>query len=148
MLPWGKFWRLLDQLGADSRYSAAQQNDPELARKIAEDTAEGKTWHPDAADWTLMHDLVAEVRDLLADSVVIQGRGLPSNGRRQFPSRYPRPVTEIDKARAAAEAARDQLADERIMAEVDRAKQRWRDQQAELQREMAEAVAEEDTRPL
>jgi hypothetical protein len=124
---WGEFWRLLSQLGADSRYVKAQLDDPEVARRIAEaEDPEDPQWSPQSTDWTLDRELLASIRDLLADLTVIAGRGLPSNGVRQFPPRYPRPDTETERARARMAAEKIQRYDDKILGEVERAKERWR----------------------
>jgi hypothetical protein len=146
--PWGEFWRLLSQLGADSRYAKAQQDDPELAEVIAEEEAAkkkagdetGEKWRPAPADFTLMHSMVAEVRDLLADVVVITGRGLPSNGTRKFAERYPRPRTELDKARLRISEREDVEYMEQMDDAILAAKQRWRDQQAAQAQEVSDAL--------
>jgi hypothetical protein len=156
--PWGQFWRLLSQLGADSRYSKAQVDDPELAEMLAEEEAakrkeaarRGETiedkWAPQPADFTLMHELVAEVRDLLADVVVITGRGLPSNGTRKFAARFPRPQTELTKARLRVTEREDVEYMDQMDSAIMAAKQRWRDQQAAQAAEISEAVTSDALR--
>jgi hypothetical protein len=132
--PWGEFWRLLSQLGADSRYMKAQQDDPEMAQRIAEaEDPDDPSWSPQAADWTLMHELMASVRDLLVDVVIITGKGLPSDGPRRFPPPYPRPDTELEKARKRVAEIKLRTYDDKILAEVERAKDRWRAMKAQEQ---------------
>ena len=129
---WGEFWRLLGQLGSDSRYVKAQLDDPEVARAIAQrEKEEDPAWHPQAADWTLMHDLMASILDRVTEMVVITGRGLPSNGTRQFPPPFSRPDTELGRQRQQVAAETIQRYDDKILGEVERAKERWRAQQAE-----------------
>lgn len=126
--PWGQFWRLLDQLGRDSRYRAAQLDDPDVAELLAGEDG-GDKWSPMPADFTLMHELVAEVRDLMADAVVILGRGLPSNGKREFVDRFPRPDTELARALENREKTKVEKYDEDLLDFAEKAKARWRAQQ-------------------
>lgn len=140
-MPWGKFWRLLDTLGDGSRYIRAQQNDPEVARYVAEKEAADRKaaekagtpppppWRPAADDWTLLHELMARnldrtgmVATLIAD--------LPTTvkTRTPFPSVFSRPETLLDRYRREIAEAEDKAADDRLMDLVTAAKQRWRDQ--------------------
>lgn len=148
MHPWGKFWRLLDSLGGDSRYIKAQQDDPDVAEHIAsKETDEDAPWKPANEDFTLMHEMVGEVRDLMADLVVITGRGLPSNGQRKFGERFPRPETELTKARERHKRLREDQEAERLFEIVDVAKARWRAQQAALAEEMSDALSQPQQDP-
>jgi hypothetical protein len=123
-------------------------DDPEVAEMMAEREAADKkagkisSWHPPQAEWTILHGMVAEVRDFLADILVVTGKGLPSDGPRRFIDRYPRPRTELEKARLRIAEREDvrymEQMDDAIMA----AKQRWRDQQAQQAAEMAGALEE------
>lgn len=79
-----------------------------------------------------MHELIAEIRDLLADVTVIAGKGLPSDGPRRFADRFPRPETELVKARIRLQERADEAYDAQMDAIVSRAKDRWRAQQAAL----------------
>lgn len=76
-----------------------------------------------------MHELVAEVRDLLADVVVITGRGLPSDGKREFVDRFPRPDTALSRALANREKTKIERYDEDLLDFAEKAKARWRAQE-------------------
>jgi hypothetical protein len=147
--PWGQFWRLLSQLGSDSRYAKAQVDDPEVAMMLAEEEIQKRNageaeerWRPRPADFTLLHEMAAQQIDLLSDLVVITGRGLPSNGTRKFADRFPRPVNEMTKARKAVEAREDARYIEQMDDVVLAAKARWRAQQAAQASEVADALGE------
>lgn len=135
---WGTFWRLLDQLGGDSRYRKALLDDPEAVRRTLE--AQGSTllddeaekWRPASADWSLDRELIAEVRDLLADAVVILAHGLPGKDRR-FVDPFPRPETEWDRYRAQQAQDAERRYDQNLQDIVAQAQQRWREQQADEQ---------------
>lgn len=140
VLPWGKFRRLLSQLGSDSKYITAQQNDPAIADHVARsEKPDDPAWAPQPAEFTLMHELAAEIRDrlgvvcaLLADlPVAVDHRHTP-------PASFPRPETELVKARKRVKDERDQAYDDRLVADVERAQQRWRERHALGQREPAQ----------
>lgn len=143
--PWGKFWRLLDRLGENSYYRHAQQNDPEVARYIAElEAAEAeeaekagrplpkKTWRPGPDDWSLLHELLAQNRDALGQMATILADMPVAPGvktRTKPPAPYPRPETALDAERRRLAEAKEQAEVDRLMVVTARAKQRWRDQQ-------------------
>lgn len=130
MRPWGKFWRLLDEVAkhSDSAYIRALRDDPDVAARAgAEYDPDDETpWRPPAADWSLQHELLGQIRDTLTDIAVITGKGLPGENRR-FAERFPRPQTETDRAIAAAKAQREKEYDERLLDFVERGKQRYRE---------------------
>jgi hypothetical protein len=147
--PWGQFWRLLSQLGSDSRYAKAQIDDPEVAQMLAEEENEKRKagevpekWRPRPADFTLLHEMMAQQIDLLSDIVVITGRGLPSNGTRKFADRFPRPENELVKARKAVEDREDARYLEQMDEVFVAAKVRWRAQQDAQASEVADALSE------
>lgn len=130
MHPWGKFWRLLGQLGSDSRYVKAQQNDPEVAAMLAAEESEGdpREWKPQAAEWTLLHDLLARIGDRQGEiAALIADLPVGVKKRHEPPAPFPRPETELDKARARIKAEREQAYDDRLLSLVEAGKQRWRE---------------------
>jgi hypothetical protein len=129
--PWGEFWRLLGQLGADSRYVKAQQNDPEVADLLASQESEDdpQEWKPQAQEWTLLHELVARLGDRQGDvAALIADLPVGVKTRHTPPPAFPRPETELDKARKRIAAEREQQYDDKVIDLVERAKQRYREQ--------------------
>lgn len=142
-LPWGKFWRLVDRLGDGTHYRRAQQNDPETARYIAEaEAAEAEAaekaglpppppWRPDPDDWTLLHELTAQTRDRLGElATLIADLPTPVKTRSKPPAQFARPETLLDIERRLIAERREKSEVDRLMDLGERAKQRWRDQQA------------------
>lgn len=130
MHAWTKFWRLLSQLGPDSRYVKAQQNDPEIAEHLAKQgKPDDPSWRPQAEDWTLLHELVAQVRDRLGGVAgLIADLPTAVKTRHTPPPYFPRPQTELDKARQRIEAEADKAYDDRLLDIAEAAKRRWRAQ--------------------
>lgn len=118
-------------MGSDSRYIKAQQDDPEVAEALVEDEDEDVSWRPQPADWTLMHELLAQIRDITADTAKLIAQ-LPTTvtNRGEFPQAFPRPESEVAKARIRLKRERQQRYDENLLAFAEQAKARWRAQQA------------------
>lgn len=100
----------------------SQKNDPATAERVAaamdagEDTPAPR-WAPRAAEWTVQHELMAAFFDRLGHWLTQHANSQRPKGRPPIKplSPFPRPVTAIDRARAAidarAEAALDDLID-------------------------------------
>ena len=85
-------------------------------------------WRPRPAEWTLMHELMARQTDRLgAIASLLSELPTPIKERHAFPEPFPRPETELDKARKRIEQAKIDEYDERLLGAVERAKQRWRE---------------------
>lgn len=111
---WVALLELINQLPNTSRTQAAMVNDPELvAQMLDSEDDDTPAWSPPLTDWNTSAVLAAETRDLLLDVVrllsgirsgipIVQQERLkpaPKTGGKPFP----RPVTEIDRARRRAE---------------------------------------------
>jgi hypothetical protein len=117
--PWPKFDRLVGQLGERSRYAKALSDDEDLARRVlaesGSDSEPTSKWRPANVEWSLMHELVAQQRDLMLKAWFKGGTA------------FPRPETALESLRTAAEEARSLYDYNRILDEVAAAQQRWRD---------------------
>lgn len=73
------------------------------------------SWRPAHTDWTLTHELLAQVRDAVL--------------RAHFkdPKDFPRPVTALQEARAEAEERRMRSGYDKILDVVARGQQRWKE---------------------
>lgn len=151
-MPWLEFWPLVRQLSGDSRFAKAQLNDRAVVEQMLDDAeADEKEngtqeWRPPAEDWSLMHELVAQVRDRLgAVAKLIAELPTTVETRRPVPPPFPRPLTEYDQALAAREKVREDQYDQHLMDVVDQAKARWRamqDEQAQEAEAMADALGD------
>lgn len=74
------------------------------------------------------HELLAAVIDRLGILIALTSE-LPAavKVRGPMPSTFPRPVTELDKARKALKVDADQRYDDDLLGDIERAQQRWRD---------------------
>lgn len=129
--PWGEFWRLLGTLGSDSRYHKAMLQDPEAVALALEHENDEKPVdrRPEVESWTTSHELLAGIWDRLGAIAALVADGPVAVKRRhEHPPPYPRPVTELDRQRAAREKAKEQAYDDRLFDVVEKAKQRWREQ--------------------
>lgn len=145
-MPWLEFWPLLRQLSGDCRYAKAQLNDPEVVERLLaeqEEEAEGD-WHPPAEDWSLMHELVAQVRDRLGAVAKLVAE-LPTTieQRKPLPPSFPRPQTVYGRVKAERQQVREEHYDQHLMDVVDQAKARWRAMQAEQAQEVSDAMVEQ-----
>jgi hypothetical protein len=86
----------------------------EEARKGDSDRAEESTWRPAHSDWTMQHELLAQVRDLLMKAHFTN------------PVMFPRPQSAIEAMRAEIEEQRLASGYARVLDEVEAAQQRWR----------------------
>lgn len=127
---WGEFWRLLSQLDEDSRFHTAQEEDEELAQRLIDrgllPDEEELVWRPAARSWSLLHELVAQVRDRQGDIAALLA-DLPTGvkERHKPPAQFPRPDTALGRARAEVRARREQAYDDKIHDFVEKAKERW-----------------------
>lgn len=137
MHPWGKFWRLLSVLGADSYFYKAQQNDPEMAAKLAAAKSDDDPpWRPALYDWSLLHELLAINNDRLGQvAALLADLPVAVKQRHKAPTPFPRPATELDRALAARAAEEEEAYMEQMEDFVTAAKERWRRQQAALTEE-------------
>lgn len=117
---------------SDSRYAKAQRNDPELAAQIAAEASDDDPpWTPPLTDWTLLHELLQVNNDRLGHlAALVADLPIGVKQRHTPPAPLPRPVTEIEKAMKAAREARDRAYDDKILDFAEKAKARWRAQQA------------------
>lgn len=113
----------MGQLGGDSRYAKALSDDPAVARLVLGESSEnepeghdsrGSSWRPAHSDWTMEHELLAQIRDL--------------TGRAHFKDfgMFPRPESAIETLRAEMEEARRRSGYENILSVVEAGKRRWR----------------------
>lgn len=98
----------MGRLPSASHFVEAQKNDPEYARVVAEQLADDqeRKWLPRAAEWTTQHELMAAFFDRLGDWLVQYANSQRGQGKpaiKPLP-RFPRPVTAIERERAAIEA--------------------------------------------
>jgi hypothetical protein len=122
--PWRLLRVILERLPDDSHYRAAQRRDPAFAQAYLARGNTGRPWRPRPEDWGLTELLLAgnfnrlgQVTALLADMPVA-----PKVKRRSKPpAPFPRPLTAIELATKAAEAAHHSA----IENEVELAQQRW-----------------------
>lgn len=92
---------------------------------------DGVPWAPALADWTLLHELVAIGNDRLGHvAALLADLPIGVKQRHTPPSAFPRPVTALDVALAEAKAAREKAYDDKIMDFAEKAKARWREQEA------------------
>ena len=117
--PWRELRIILRRLPTSSHYVAAKRNDPEYAERVAAATSgEGRplAWSPSPSEWNLLCELTAGVFDRLGDLITLTQnvhRGKDAAAQKP-PDRFPRPVTEIERAKARAEAAIESELDELI----------------------------------
>ena len=134
MHPWGKFWRLLARLGADSAYQKALQDDPATVASAlaADDTeTEGTPWRPAVEDWSMLHELLAQIRDRQGDiAAILLDLPVAVKSRHKPPQHFPRPLTELDRARIRIQNEKDEADMARIDAFVKRGKENWKRQHA------------------
>lgn len=128
---WKHLFRLLGQLGSDSRWYKAQMQDPEVAASWAQRTFEreqaedgdAEKWRPALADWNfqsqLLVALINEIRSL---------RFQMSDGKTRPPT-FPYPETEYDRQLAALRQEKDAAYMDRLMSWVEEGQERWRQQQ-------------------
>lgn len=118
--PWRRLLNVLDRLPANSQYVTAQRNDPELAELIASlPEAEMGRWRPPATEFSLDTSLLAEIRDRLGVVATLLGDMPLAPGvkrRSKPPPPFPRPLTAIERARAAAEAQMEADLDDMVAA--------------------------------
>ena len=88
-------------------------------------------WRPDPDDFTLMHEILAQIRDGVAETAtLIADLPTPVKQRTKPPAAFGRPETLLDKERRRIREERDQAADDRLLDITSAAKRRWREQQA------------------
>lgn len=96
-------------------------------------------WAPALADWTLQHELLSQIRDRLGHvAALLADLPIGVKQRHTPPPDFPRPHTALDAALAEAKAAREKAYDDKLMAFADKAKARWRENEA---RRLAEESA-------
>lgn len=119
----------------DDRFAKAQQDDPEVAEYLAALPEAEEKWRPAPVDFTLMHEMVAEVRDLLGELCALTADGpVAVKTRHTPPPPFPRPVSELEKARRRIKAARDAEYDADLLAFAEAGKRRWREQNPDAPR--------------
>lgn len=109
-------------------------DDEDLVERVLDEqegSEKSDQWRPGNYDWSLLHELAAEQRDVLTDIAVILAHGLPGD-KRKFAERFPRPITKMDRARQRRKAAEEKRYDEDLLAFIERGKENWRRQQAQL----------------
>ena len=144
MLPWGKFWRLLQQFegSGESYYARAREADEELAGILAEELVDDEApWKPPAADWTLLHEMMAQQRDRLGEIAALLA-DLPVGVKQRHtpPPMFARPDTALSKAMARIKREREEEYDAKLDAFVSDAKARWRRNKEREEQEAANAV--------
>lgn len=117
--PWRELQIVLRRLPSSSQYVAARRNDPEYAEWVASLPDEAKqSWAPSSSEWDLLCELTAAVYDRLGELITLTAnvnRAKDASAQKP-PPRFPRPVTEIDRARARAEARIEDELDNLIAA--------------------------------
>lgn len=100
-----KLANIVRHLRTTSHYAIARRNDPELAEWVARNPqAAAQQWRPPPEEFDLHAELLALIADRVADHITVTVNTTPGVTRKQQPApRFPRPVTEIDKARARAD---------------------------------------------
>lgn len=146
-LPWGTFWRLFEQIkgSQETYFSRAQRNDPELAASMAPQIIDDDSpWHPPAADWTSMHELMAQTRDRLGEiAALLADMPVAVKTRHKPPPAHARPLTALAAAIEALQADRDQAEIDKVDDFVARAKARYLQNQAERGDGWSGAVGEQ-----
>ena len=75
--------------------------------------SEASSWRPAHSDWTMLHELLAQVRDLLMKAHFTN------------PQMFPRPQSEIERLREEIEEQRMASGYQRVLDEVEAAQARW-----------------------
>lgn len=116
--PWRELRILVDGLPRmGSHYGKAIRDDPEVAERVASQPESPGRWRPDDADWDLGRELAAGIRDAIRDlTVLLHNVNAPKGKQVKAAERFPRPVTEIDRAKARAEARIERELDALIVA--------------------------------
>jgi hypothetical protein len=108
--PWGKLYRLLDQLPKWSRYKLALADDDELADLAHAAAGDGgRGGRPRLSDWDPVEELRAEIRDgvgRIEAAIANSQRPKGKNPIRPKPS--PRPMTAAQRAVRRADYATHQ----------------------------------------
>jgi hypothetical protein len=95
--PWRKLANILRRLPSHSHFITAQRNDPELAEQLVQSGVEPEKWTPPATEWGLPELLTAALFDRLGNVITAVQAG--PQRRPQQMDQFPRPETEIDRAR-------------------------------------------------
>lgn len=107
---------LIEELPAYSRLNSAIMNDPEQAPLIVErlraeegqgDKAGKLKWSPDLAEWSLSHELLAEIRDVLAQA----------NSEKKI-TVFPRPTTLVDEEKKRTAASNSEAEARNLVAQL------------------------------
>ncbi|MGK9270499.1 hypothetical protein KXR83_05800 [Williamsia muralis] len=125
VLPWEKLDRLLPQLPWQSQFKKAMENDPEQARKYAEqftdleqfDSQEASTAGPSIFDWDEWRELSADISDKISEQIVAALLPhIPKGKSRPKVKPVRRPKTARQKAVAARKRALEQIEQSEIEA--------------------------------
>jgi hypothetical protein len=95
-----------------------------IVEREVEDDDEAPSWSPAAEDWTLLHEMLAQVFDRLGALAMITAHAKPEA---KGPDPFPRPVTALSKARESMKQVKLDRYDEKLLDVVAKAQQRWRD---------------------
>lgn len=110
---------LLDRLPASSAYVEARANDPELAEILASEPEDNRPSYPALSEFGPDVAMLANISDLLG-SVVANLEAL-RGAKPHKPRTTPRPLTGIQRARAARERRKH----DDLVSEVQAAQERW-----------------------
>lgn len=114
--PLRRLANILRRLPGDSHYVNAKRNDPQLAAALAQRASgdDKPKFTPPPTEWTTVAELLAAVFDRLGEVVRAVQNGYAREPIREPIRPYPRPITEIDRAKKRAEEQEDQALEDLI----------------------------------
>lgn len=116
---WRKLEMILSRLPGSSAYVEARVNDPEVAEHLASQPENDRPRPPALSEFGPDVAMLANISDLLA--VVVANLEALRNVKPGKPRMAPRPVTGVERARAA----RARLKHDDLVADVRAAQERW-----------------------
>lgn len=127
---WDHLFRLLGQLGQDSRWKKAMFDDPEIATELAREQLEkpGAKWSPANADFTLINEQLAQLIDLQKAAMRMQST---TPNRKIEP--FPRPITALSRELERLRDEQSEAGLARIYDLVAEAQVRWQEDHPEEQ---------------
>jgi hypothetical protein len=114
--------------------------DEDLAALVVADEDE-TPWKPAGSDWSLMHELTAEVRDRLGEiAALIADLPVGVKTRHKAPPQFPRPETAMTRATRRYREQQETAELQKIEDWVEKGRENWRRLQAEQAEETADAL--------
>jgi hypothetical protein len=111
---------------------------------VVAESDDEKPWRPEGSDWSLMHELTAEVRDRLGEiAALIADLPVGVKTRHKSPPQFPRPETALTRATRRYREEQDAKEMQRIEDWVEKGRENWRRLQREQAEETANALGDE-----